>query len=201
MPTQQQSPLYSEYRRRFSFSDMYRSLLHMPSAIGNLKKNRKSQALDSKFIERIMLAVTEVNGCAICSYAHTRMALREGLTEEEIADLLNGDTQTISPYEAKAIAFAQHYADTRGYSDKDAIESLSAFYGPIKTASIISAIQVIMVGNMYGIPYSAFVSRLRGKPYKNSSFGYEISMLAFGLISMPVAFIHGLVRATFEHRR
>ena len=45
---------------------------------------KKERQLSEHFIERIMLAVTEVNGCAVWSYAHTKMALEAGMTNEEI---------------------------------------------------------------------------------------------------------------------
>ncbi|MFC0273464.1 carboxymuconolactone decarboxylase family protein [Metabacillus herbersteinensis] len=31
-----------------------------------------------------MLAVTEVNGCEFCSYSHTKIALEQGMSQEEI---------------------------------------------------------------------------------------------------------------------
>jgi len=59
------------------------------------------------------LAVTEVNGCAACSYQHIMMALRQGMSKNM----------------AK------------------------------KAATFLSAVQIMIAGNMYGIPYSAFQSR------------------------------------------
>ncbi|UTB33936.1 MAG: carboxymuconolactone decarboxylase family protein [Methanobacterium sp. ERen5] len=47
-------------------------------------KAKRKKELSQKFIERIMLAVTEVNGCEICSYAHTKRALESGMSNEEI---------------------------------------------------------------------------------------------------------------------
>ena len=44
---------------------------------------------DSK--ERVMLAVTQVNHCTMCSFAHTQMALESGMSQEEIAMLLSGE--------------------------------------------------------------------------------------------------------------
>ena len=49
------------------------------------------------------LAVTEVNGCAACSYAHTTFALREGMSNEEISSFLAGADDYIQPEEAKAL--------------------------------------------------------------------------------------------------
>lgn len=37
---------------------------------------KKKKIVNKDFVERLQLAVTEVNGCAACSYAHTYMALK-----------------------------------------------------------------------------------------------------------------------------
>ena len=42
-------------------------------------------------MERIMLGVTQVNGCLLCSYAHTKMALELGMKEKQIEELLDGE--------------------------------------------------------------------------------------------------------------
>ena len=49
-------------------------------------------------------------------------------------------------------------------------------------------------GNIYGIPYSAFISRLKGAPYKDSSLVYELGMHIAGFFLLPIALIHGLIR-------
>ena len=55
----------------------------------------------------------------------------------------------------------------------------------------------MIAGNMYGIPFSAFLSRLHGKPYKGSSLFYELGMLIAGLLFLPIAMIHGALRGLF----
>jgi hypothetical protein len=67
-------------------------------------------------------------------------------------------------------------------------------YGKQKVKVIISAIQLMHAGNIYGIPYSALTSRLKGKPYKDSSMIYELGMHIGGLILFPIALIDGLLR-------
>ena len=49
-------------------------------------------------------------------------------------------------------------------------------------------------GNMYGIPLSAFLSRLKGKPYKDSSLFYEFKMQILGVLFLPIAIFHGFIR-------
>ena len=184
----------SEYKRKFSFLELYRSYVYVPRAIRKLKSNKKSKLIDSHFIERLQLAVTEVNGCAACSYAHTTMALREGMSNEEISSFLGGSDQFIKPEEAKAIMFAQHFADSKGYPQRDSYEAIVKEYGPQKAGIILSACQMMISGNMFGIPFSAFLARRKGKPFKDSTLSYELGMLIGGILVLPLGVIHALVR-------
>jgi AhpD family alkylhydroperoxidase len=189
------------YKRTFTPKETYRIVSTMPAALRALRKAKQQHILSSTLIERIMLAVTEVNGCALCSYAHTRMALQEGLAEEEIAQLLTGSSVSIPPEEAPAIVFAQHFAEGKGLYDPDMYMMLTRQYSPEKAQGILGSAQVILTGNAYGIPYSAFFSRLRGKPYRNSTIWYELGMILFGIFIMPIAFIHGFFLPTSAPRQ
>ena len=184
----------SEYKRKFSFLELYRSYVYVPRAVRKLRINKKRKLIDSHFIERLQLAVTEVNGCAACSYAHTTMALREGMSNEEISSFLGGSDNYIKPEEAKAIMFAQHFADTRGYPQRDMYEAIVMEYGPEKARIILSAVQMMISGNMFGIPFSAYLARRKKKPFKDSSLGYEMGMLVGGIVVLPIAIVHSSVR-------
>lgn len=116
------------------------------------------------------------------------------MSNEEISSFLSGDNDFTKPEEAIAILFAQHFADSRGLPKQYAYDSIVAEYGEQKAYIILSAVQVMLVGNIYGIPFSAFLSRLKGKPYKGSSLFYECSMLIGGIIILPIAMTHGLLR-------
>jgi AhpD family alkylhydroperoxidase len=157
-------------------------------------KNKKSQLVSPLFVERLQLAVTEVNGCPACSYQHTKMALRQNMSNEEISSFLSGGVDFIKPEEAKAIIFAQHFADSRGYPKTYAYEAVVKEYGDTAAQVILSAVQIMISGNMYGIPFSAFQSRLKGKPYKDSSLFYELGMLIAGILCLPIAIVHGFLR-------
>src|SRR5690554_2316996 len=79
-----------DYKRKFGFWEMYQSFVFIPVAMSKLKNNSKNKLLDAHFVRRLQLAVTEVNGCPACSYQHTKMALREGMSNEEISSFLSG---------------------------------------------------------------------------------------------------------------
>lgn len=169
-------------------------MVFAPRAVSKLIGNKKSKLVDPHFIERLQLAVTEVNGCAACSYQHTQMALSQGMSNDEINSFLSGSGDFTKPEEAKAIMFAQHFADSRGFPKKYAYEAIVEEYGKNEARLILSACQMMIAGNMYGIPFSAFLSRLQGKPYKGSSLFYELGMLVVGLLLMPIAVVHGFLR-------
>lgn len=154
----------------------------------------RRKRIDPKFAERLMLAVTEVNGCEACSFAHTLMALKKGFSREEIDSFLSGNAAYVRPEEAQGILFAQHYADTKGRPDRDAYEALVREYGTEKSKDIVAAVQVMMAGNMIGLPFSALMSRLRGRPYPNSSLHHELGMQFSGLVILPLSFVHALLR-------
>ena len=184
----------AQYKRKFSFLELYLSFLYVPRALAKLRKNKKKEQISQQFIERMQLAVTEVNGCAACSYAHTTMALREGMSNDEISSFLRGSVDYIKLEEAKAIIFAQHFADSRGYPEKEAYEAIIKEYGQDKSRIILSAVQMMITGNMFGIPLSAYQSRRRGKPFKGSTLGYELGMLIGGILVLPIALVHALLR-------
>jgi len=184
----------AQYKRRYHFGEAYEAVVLLPRAMRGILAARRAGSPNARFVERLMLAVTEVNGCAVCSYAHARMALEQGMPQEEIDSFLNGDGTKILPQEATAILFAQHYADSKGRPDRAAFSRLEQVYGSAVSHGILSAIQVMMVGNIVGIPISALISRRKGFPYPGSSIAYEILMAPATLLSLPFALLHALVR-------
>jgi len=65
-------------RKLYSLGEIYTILYKGIGSAPHMTKAKRKGEMTSEFIERIMLAVTEVNGCPLCSYAHTKMPLRLG---------------------------------------------------------------------------------------------------------------------------
>ena len=158
----------------------------------------KNKELSEIFIERIMLAVTEVNECAICSYAHTRRALESGMTSEEIQGMLTGILDHVPDEEVAGVMFAQHYADTRGNPTGEAWERVVEVYGRSRAMGILGAIRTIMMGNTYGIAFSSFFNRFRGRADPRSSLGYELGLILSGVLVVPVAVVHAVGAGLFH---
>jgi len=177
-------------RRLFSVGEIYKILYQGLRSVSLMAKTKKSGELSEDFIERIMLAVTEVNGCEVCSYAHTRMALEAGMSIEEIQSMLAGDNTTVPDEQIEAIMFAQYYADSRGKPSQEAWERIVSGYGLSKSYGILGSIRVIMMGNAVGIPWSSLKNRLKGNPDKRSSLLYEFGTIFLVIFAIPIALLH-----------
>lgn len=178
------------YKKQYWVKEFYDVLIKGLRTYKFLKRCEKNHELSKPFIERIMLAVTEVNGCEVCSYAHTKIALEQGMDEQEIKQLLSGDTSEVPSEEGKAIMFAQHYAETKGHPSRESWEQIVSTYGAQTAMGILGAIRMIMIGNSYGIALSAFKSRIKGQPIEQSNVSYELRMMLSLIPLLPTAIIH-----------
>ena len=185
----------------FSLFEIYGIAVRAFCSMGDLMKSRKTGLVTEALQERIMLAVTAVNQCAMCSYAHAGMALEAGLSEEEIRVFTEGDFPDLPEDEARAVLFGQHYADQRGRPSKEAWQALTDYYGEGKALGILAAARVIMLGNAVGIVLTSLRGRARkegGVP--RSCLLYEIGVLLFLIPALPVALLHGLLARLFGRR-
>ena len=143
--------------------------------------------------EKIMLAVTRVNGCRYCSYAHARLALQAGVSEAELADLLAGEFDHIPPHEQTAILFAQHYAEQGDRYDAGAWQKLAETYGADAARDMLVHIRLITFANLYGNTFDALLERLRLRPAAGSRFLEEIVVLAAGATIVPLGLFLALI--------
>jgi len=148
--------------------------IYFPVILKSYIKPATSRALR----EKIMLAVTSVNDCRYCSWAHTHLALSNGVDVDEVNEILkHGGTPADNNSDAAAILFAQHYADTNGKINKDAMVELKKFYSASQIREIMGYIHTIYIGNLSGNTFDALLLRFSGKGVK-----IEGSQLWFELI-------------------
>lgn len=185
-------------RQLYSIGESYLIMYNGIRTIRAFKKAKSENLMNSKFTERIMLAVTEVNSCPMCSYAHTKAALEAGIDHEEIKNMLNGIIDNIPDYEIEGVLFAQHYADKRGNPSKESWDKIVQVYGNTKSEGILASTRMIMMGNTYGIPLGSFIHRFKGKPDERSSIMYELGMLLTLVIFLPISIIHALISTIFK---
>ena len=177
----------------YSLSEFYQ-ILYLGLRTGKyMSREKRSGSLTTKLIERIMLAVTEVNQCPLCSYGHTKIALEAGMSNKEIQNLLAHSLDTVPDDEIAAVLFAQHYADSRANPSMDAWKRILDTYGEAKAKGILGVIRIIMFGNTFGIVLSSIKNRLGGKPDPRSNLLYETSILLALIPFLPIALIHALI--------
>lgn len=180
-------------RKLCSVPEFYQILYQGIRTRKYISRARKSGGMDKKFMERIMLAVTHVNQCPLCSYGHARIALEAGMSDEEIRELLAGGTDRVPEGESAAILFAQHYADSRGHPSALSWKRLVEIYGEADAMGILGAVRMIMFGNAFGIVLSSLKGRIKGRPDPRSSLSYEIGLILSFFPLFPAALIHAWV--------
>ena len=130
-----------------------------------IKKLEAGELIDAKLRQRLMMAVTEVNGCRYCSYYHSKLALKAGISPEELDSLLAGELKDCPEEELLALVYAQHWTEKKGQPDKEMTEKVKNQYGEQKSEIIQLALKMINFGNLSG-----------------NSFDYLLYKLSFGLL-------------------
>jgi len=150
------------FNRRF-----YHNLLEIvvdAKAIFSKRKQIKSLMKDGQisnaFRERIMLAVTEVNGCRYCQYAHAKMALEAGLSQDEIKALSSGSFHNCPVEEVPALLYAQHWAEKNGQPDIESRQKIVGLYDVSTVESMELAMRMIRMGNLLGNTWDYVLFRL-----------------------------------------
>jgi AhpD family alkylhydroperoxidase len=125
-----------------------------------IKPLMRGEIISDSFRERIMLAVTEVNGCRYCQYAHAKMAIDAGLSPSEIEDLSAGALHNCPSDEIPALLYAQHWAESDGSPDPDTRQEITSFYGEQKVDAMELAMRMIRMGNLMGNTWDYFLYKI-----------------------------------------
>lgn len=125
-----------------------------------LRTLKGRELVDAAFRERLMLTVTEVNGCRYCAYAHARFALSAGLTHEHIAALIAGEMQGVPEEQVAAVLYAQHWAETDGRPDQEVRRRVVETYGSDKTEAMEIYMRMMRVGNLVGNSWDHLLSKV-----------------------------------------
>ncbi len=141
-----------EFTRRY-----YRRFRDVKKDIGYIMQRRArirptmQKLITPDFRERLMMTVTEVNGCRYCRDFHLKESLKSGVSEAELAELLEGRIPADTPPdEYTGLAYAQHWAENNALPDPDATQNLIAVYGQEKADAIHLILRMIRMGNLSG---------------------------------------------------
>ena len=129
-----------------------------PALLPALVRPKTSHALR----EKIMLAVSSVNECRYCQWGHAQLASAQGVSLEEINEILGFQSlEAATSAEAAAILFAQGYAETGGRADPEAIAILGSHYSEAEVAEILAYVRAITLGNLTGNTIDVLLDRIR----------------------------------------
>jgi AhpD family alkylhydroperoxidase len=126
----------------------------------NLKLALGGDLVSHAFRERLMLAVTAVNGCRYCSYYHAKEALKTGLPEAEIRAMQDGIVENAPVEELPALLYAQHWAENNANPDPDIRQKLVETYGTQRSEAIDVVLRLIRMGNLLGNTTDYWLFRL-----------------------------------------
>jgi AhpD family alkylhydroperoxidase len=174
-------------KRIFTTKEFYRIVDNAVNSLKDMRHAQKSGLVSKQLQNHIMLVVTEVNGCALCSYVHTKDALEMGMNAEDIQSILSGSIDHLDAAEAVALFFAQHYAETVGQYSEQSWQRVVDTYGLEKAKGILGVTKVIMMGNAQGIAFGALKNRIKGEPDKKSSLAQELGVLFAIIPFLPIA--------------
>jgi len=176
-------------KRLYKPREFSRLLGDLMSSAGATRGLKGDERISKPFQERIMMAVTEVNGCRYCSYFHTRVALNAGMDRAEIKRVLEGDFRDAPQEELAALYFAQYYAESAGAPDEEALRCLTEQYGERRSAAILAYIRAIMIGNAWGNMLDSLRRRLTGNGCKEVSLVDEIGVIFGPILMIPTILV------------
>jgi AhpD family alkylhydroperoxidase len=158
-----------QFNRRLygSFGEFFADFRMVMSNRENIRVMMHSETFTPAFRERLLLAVTQVNGCRYCSYFHVQQALTEGISEQEIRAIGYGLFDKCPAEELTALCYAQHWAETNTHPTPEARARLLETYDAETTAQIDLALRMIRIGNLTG-----------------NLLDYILFRLSFGLINV-----------------
>ena len=146
-----------------------------------------------------MLAVAQANACRLCTLAHRRWALAEGVTDAELAALENQDPDRFDRRTWAAIAWADARARASlGPVPAEFEDELARYYSAAERDDLDLVTTVMTVANRSANTFDALLARLRGRPVPGSRLLDELLIATGVAVSIPP--VAGYLALT-RHRR
>ena len=161
-------PLVMGFQKRTygSFKEIVKDLIFPLRKRKQLREVKNKGLLSPAFQERLMLAVTSVDGCRYCSYFHSKLALKGGISQEEIERLLSREVEGCPEDEVLAVLYAQHWAESNACPDQEAVDRLRETYGPKKVEAIHLMLRMIRLGNLLGNTWDYLLYRISFRKWR-----------------------------------
>jgi len=190
-----------DQKRKFSFIEHVPITWRAGHAFVYLKVLKHKKIMNFRLKERIMLAITEVNGCVLCSYVHTKLALSGGMSDLEIKSLLAGELELIPVEDSLAVLFAKDYAFNHETLDPIYYQKIIDRYGIDRAKAILSVSEMITMTNSMGISLGLLKQTLTFKHVKGSRVYNELLIPLITMFLFPISVIAGLFVLPLTRRK
>jgi AhpD family alkylhydroperoxidase len=145
-----------------------------------------TRRLDPRLREEVMLAVAQANACRLCTLAHRRWALAEGVTDAELAALENQDPDRFDRRTWAAIAWADARARASlGPVPEEFEDELARHYSAAERDDLDLVTTLMTVANRSANTFDALLARLRGRPVPGSRLLDELLIATGVAVSIP----------------
>jgi len=179
---------FGGYRKRTmtarEFAGSLRSLAPQASMIYEIWGK---QDLDPGFREELMLAVAKLNDCRYCTWGHHEWAYMSGVSEEELAQLENMDSEGFDRVKWVAISYVRALVSAGfGEVSPELLDEMNEHYSPKEIKEIELVAQVMDIANRGANTWDAMLSRIRGNPANDSHLVDELVMSGVFWSAAPV---------------
>lgn len=154
-------------------------------------------AVDPKLNESVMVTVNSVNSCPFCEGLHGELARMAGVDDPKALMSAKSEGECRQLVDDPAVSFARIFAecDGRGPRVDEAFSVLAEATRPAYAGSVRALCWFLLWGSIGGNTINAFLSRLVGRPKKDSSALFELLFaLYYGPLFLIIASVNALLR-------
>lgn len=187
------------HQRLFSIREHFTLMKRAACGLRYNRINKAKKAMNKQRRERIMLAISEVNGCAMCSYVHTKLALQAQMTPDEIKEILSGELAHVPEQDVLAVLFAKDFAASHEVIDSASYRKIQDFYGTDGARAIVCASHVITMTTSMGISLALLKDRLLFKSHRQSHWWNELLIPLSTLVLFPMIYVVSLFSKPINH--
>ena len=113
----------SQLKRTLTPDNVVETITNLVTSLPVLLPAFVSPATSAALREKVFLGVTSINDCRYCKWAHTHWSMGQGVTLEEVTQILDRQVEPLtarSPADAAAVLFGRHYAEQLDQADPGA---------------------------------------------------------------------------------
>lgn len=178
-------------KRTITTRELVGSTVSMVPSMGTIYRVWLKHEIDPGFREELMLAVSELNHCRYCTWAHHEWAQMVGVSDEELAHVEQMDPSGFDRRKWLAISYVRALVTAQfGRVDKELVREMNANYSPMEIKEIEIVARIMDIGNRAANTWDALLSRLRGGPVADTHVFDELVMSGAFLATAPIVVLY-----------